>query len=96
SFRNGAVGTSPIFYQANAGGTTLGFGALVGSIADGTVIPNVFDPGLSESFLLADLTVSGTTNGPAANQVTFAVVPEPGALAPVILGGLALIRRRRR
>ncbi|HYE20274.1 MAG TPA: hypothetical protein VEA69_17630 [Tepidisphaeraceae bacterium] len=90
AFKNGAVGTSPIFYQANAGGTTLGFGALAGSIADGTILPGVFDPGLTESFLLSDLTVTGVTSGPAANQVTFAVVavPEPAALG--LLGALAL------
>ena len=99
-FKDGVFGTSPEFYSDDNGdGSGLFFGVLVGTQTSDVVLPGVLDLNLSESTLLNSITVSGVTNGPAANKITFSGgttgTPEPTSVALLGVGAAGVLRRRR-
>ena len=69
------------------------FGSSFGSVSFG----NVAQAGLSEEFMLSDLTVVGSLQGGGAlGDVDLIYVPEPSSIALLVLGSLAIVARRRR
>ena len=68
------------------------FGSSFGSLSFG----NVAQPGLSEDFVLNDLTVVGSlAGGGDLGPVDLIYVPEPTSLVLLLLGAFALLVRRR-